>query len=460
MTHSTEPLDFAVPAARPRPTSVRWAILALLLAFSFMSWLNRVSMSVAYDERIRDELHLSATAIGYVYSALLFAYMLCMTPGGWFVDRWGSRWALAIMGLGSALFVALTGAVGFAALSVAATVGALLVVRAALGVFTAPIYPASGHAIAHWLPVPQRAAANGAVMGAALIGIASSYYAFGTLIDLFNWPGAFLVTGSVTALLALLWTCFARDFPAAHPAVNPEELNIICGGPAVRMHVAAEDAVVVTATAAAPRDGAGLWRTLAANRSLALLTVSYAAVGYVEYLFYFWVHHYFDQVLKVGPDMSRLYSTLVFLAMAAGMFLGGWVSDQLTRTAGRRTGRVAVVAGGMVLGALLVGLGLFSPLPGWTVLLFGLALAAVGATEGPSWATAVELGGRRGATAAGIFNTGGNAGGVLAPVITPLVSDAWGWKWGLGLGALICLTGACLWFWIDPDDADTAPPAS
>jgi dipeptide/tripeptide permease len=83
---------------------------------------------------------------------------------------------------------------------------------------------------------------------------------------------------------------------------------------------------------------------------------------------------------------------------------------------------------------------------------FALALAAVGATEGPLWATALELGGRHGATAAGIFNTGGNAGGVVAPIVTPLVSESFGWGWGIGLGSLVCLAGVTFWLWIDPGE--------
>src|SRR5690349_5233386 len=99
------------------PSTVRWRILALLLAFSFMSWFNRVSMSVAYDERIKAQLKISPEAIGYVYSSFLFAYMLCMTPGGWLADRWGPRLALGLVGLGSGLFGILTGVVGLPALS-------------------------------------------------------------------------------------------------------------------------------------------------------------------------------------------------------------------------------------------------------------------------------------------------------------------------------------------------------
>jgi dipeptide/tripeptide permease len=70
------------------------------------------------------------------------------------------------------------------------------------------------------------------------------------------------------------------------------------------------------------------------------------------------------------------------------------------------------------------------------------------------WATALELGGRHGATAAGIFNTGGNAGGMIAPQLTPVVSAAFGWGWGIGLGSLVCLAGVVLWFWIHPAEGE------
>jgi MFS family permease len=458
MNQPADGLDGAPPSSQ-QPTSVRWRVLALLLAFSFMSWLNRVSMSVAYDERIRAQTGISEEVIGYVYSALLFAYMLCMTPGGWFADRFGSRLVLTVMGLGSAVFVGWTGLVGFVALSVTATVAALLVVRSLLGIFTAPIYPGSGHAIAHWFPVRQRAGANGAVMAAALLGIASCQHAFGALLDQFDWPIAFFITGAITGLLALLWLWYARDKAAQHPGVNPEELLWIHAddraAPRSEAFLKAE-ALPRTKTDSADSGG---WRALLTNRSLILLTLSYAAVGYFEYLFYFWMHFYFEDVLKLGKYESRSYATVLYLAMAAGMVLGGWVADRLALAWGRRRGRVTVVVGGMLGGAALLGAGLLASQPGWIVLWLALALAAVGATEGPLWATALELGGRRGATAAGIFNTGGNAGGVVAPIVTPMISKAYGWQWGIGLGGLVCLAGVSLWLWIDPEDHRSSPPA-
>ena len=43
----------------------------------------------------------------------------------------------------------------------------------------------------------------------------------------------------------------------------------------------------------------------------------------------------------------------------------------------------------------------------------------------------------------------GNAGGLLAPVLTPLISQHFGWQAGLGLACGVCLVGAVLWFWVD-----------
>jgi dipeptide/tripeptide permease len=70
--------------------------------------------------------------------------------------------------------------------------------------------------------------------------------------------------------------------------------------------------------------------------------------------------------------------------------------------------------------------------------------------EGPCWALAIELGGRRGGSSAALFNTGGNAGGLLAPVVTPWVGEHYGWGPAVGLGAAVCLAGVVLWAWIDP----------
>jgi MFS transporter, ACS family, D-galactonate transporter len=456
----------------------RWGVVGLLMAYSFMSWFNRVSMSVAGTERIMGQYGISPTEMGVVYSALLFAYAVCMTPGGWFIDRKGAWLSLVVMGLGSALFVALTGVVGLVIVTAGALWYALLVVRGLAGVFTAPIYPASARVVAHWLPLSQRALGNGLVNGAALVGIASTFVGFGALIDRFDWPGAFLITGAATGLLALVWLACASDYPAQRrwlpvlvPAVEAKRPP-----PAPEEHFQRGDefhdappapspaAGHVPPLLAVPATGADTlrpsavgWLSLLRNRSLVLLTVSYAAVGYFEYLFFFWTEYYFADVLHLGKDDSRLYATLLNLAMAAGMMLGGLVSDRLVRRWGLRAGRAAVPVGGLLISAAFLGVGIAVTEPWAIVACFAVAMACAGACEGPCWATAVELGGRHGGTAAGVFNTGGNLGGLLAPVVTPWVSARLGWPWGIALGAAACLVAVSFWLGIDPSERPRAP---
>jgi MFS family permease len=62
----------------------------------------------------------------------------------------------------------------------------------------------------------------------------------------------------------------------------------------------------------------------------------------------------------------------------------------------------------------------------------------------------VLLGGRRGGLAAAILNTGGNGIGLLAPLLTPVISAAVGWRWGIALGGIVGLLGAACWCGIDP----------
>jgi MFS family permease len=465
----------AIRADLPKtaPTWVRWRIVALLMALSYTSWFLRVGMAVAYDEQIKKDLGIAPEAMGWVYSAFLLAYMLCMTPGGSLIDRWGMRAALTVMGFGLVLFGALTGLVGASPklleqLPVSVTVAGLslgmplllfLVIRSLMGVFAAPMYPAAAHAVAAWLPFRRRGWANGLVQGSALLGIASTPLVVGTLIAWFNWPQTFLILAVGTSLLTIVWALYATDRPEQHPAVNPEERDLIGVGSsaapdtanATSLAVARErDLIALGPSAALTTPERGGWLRLLSNRSLVCLTLAYAAVGYFEYLFFFWMDYYFKDQLKLPDEVRRAYAGIPFLAMAAGMAGGGWVSDRFVQLYGYRIGRAIVPVGGMLLGAVFLLLGILVTQPEWIVVCFAIALGAVGGAEAPTWTTAVELGGRRGGTAAGICNTGGNAGGLVAPILTPLVARDFGWATAIALGSAVCLVGVVLWRWIDP----------
>src|SRR5262249_20002872 len=220
---------------------------------------------------------------------------------------------------------------------------------------------ASGQIIARWLPFRQRALANGLVMGAALAGIASTFFGFGSLISLCNWPGAFVITGALTALLAILWTLYARNNPREHPGVNAAEVQLI-------QPVDLPSPAATAIQAGAPPDqvtpAGPVWLTLLTNRSLVLLTLSYAAIGYFEYLFYFGIEFSLKK-WTMDRDPSRICATVVNLSMAVGMGLGGQLADRLVDLCGYRWGRALVPMGGMLFSAGLLALGLRITEPIW-----------------------------------------------------------------------------------------------
>jgi MFS family permease len=414
---------------------IRWRIVMLLMAYAGLCHFNRISMSVAGTEKIIKQFDMDPIVMGSVYSAYLVAYTICMMPGGLLIDRWGPKRALVLMGFGSAVFVALTGFPGSPWLPLALVVPAFLLIRALTGIVTAPIHPGAARMISFSIPVAERARTNGLVNGAALVGIASTYTVFGELMDLIGWPLAFVASGLVTGIVAAIWLVSTPNDGAQHRCVNP------AGRKTVGNDIEHESDWLSASA------GIGVLFT---NRSLILLTISYAAVGYFQYLFFYWIQYYFDEILHLGKDKGRLYATICSLAMAAGMFLGGWLADRIHRRMPTKLGRALVPMLGMIAGAVFTVLGLVADEPIWSEFCFALAMAAVGAAEGPFWVTAIELGGRRGGSSAAIFNTGGNIGGLLAPVVTPIIGEYATWQGGIGLACAFCMAGAILWAWIDP----------
>ncbi len=383
----------------------------LLMAICFVSHLNRVSMSVVGTEQLIAKTGFTPTQMGTVYSVFLLLYSIFMIPGGWFIDRYGARCALIVMGFSTAFFGVCTGAIGLLSLSAGTAWIALILVRSLMGIATTPLHPGCARVVSIVYPAAQRTMVNGFVTGAALLGIALSYVIVGKLIDRFKWPSALMITGSAIAVVTLCWTLFSRDSETREVSAQ-QKLSL------------------------------GFIFT---EKRLLWLTVSYAAVGYFQYLFVYWMQYYFGEILHLGKSESRLYATLPTLAMAFGMPIGGSIASHMQDRFGTDRGLAFLAAGGMLLSAVFLILGLQLNNSASVVVCFTFALGILGFSEGPFWTKAVELGGANGGTSAAIMNTGGNAIGLLAPQLTPLLGYYLGWQSGLAFGAVVLLLGAACW---------------
>lgn len=404
-----------------RPPAVRWLVVAFLIGFAVLGQFNRYTISVAGNAHFIGPDRLSKEEMGFVYSAFLVVYTAGMLPGGWLIDRLGPRRALAGMGLGLGCCTVLTGSLGWLGLAVPVMFLPLLVIRGAAGAVSVPLHPGAARSVSLWLAPAERATGNGLITAGALVGIAASYPVFGALMDRLGWPTAFVACGAVLVAFALAWAAVVPRDPA--PAVAPGR-----------------------GLADTLRDLLGLL----GNRSLVLLTLSYGAVGYFQYLFFYWVEYYFGKVLELDPAASREASFTITISMAVGMAVGGWVSDWLGRRLGRAWGYRLAAMTSMGLCAAFGVAGVYTRDPQQVVWLLSLALGTLGLAEGIFWTTAATLGRKNGGLACALMNTGGNGLGMLAPVLTPLLAGLYDWQTAVVVAGAVAVLGGVLWLAIDP----------
>lgn len=397
----------------------RLRIILLLMIFAALGHFNRVGISVAGSEVFIPKLGISETRMGWVYTTFLIVYTIAMLPGGWLIDRIGSARALMFYGLSMGAFVALTGMTGWLTSQPEALWIGLLAIRGCAGLCNAPLHPGAAHVVSEVMPDHSRATANGMVTAGALIGISFSYPAFGWLIDRLNWPWAFVVSGLSLAGYGLVWgtaTTSLRHVPKVH-----------------------------STQAANSSDQGGGWHLLS-NGNLWLLGLSYAAYGYFQYLFFYWMNYYFEKALELAPVDARWMSFWVMLAQGAGMAIGGISTDVACRRLGIPQGRRVIVMSGMGFGAVfgLLGVSVIHQIN--VAMCLAISMAALGMCEGVFWTTATDIGGKSRGFSGAFMNTLGNVGGLISPVLTPIMADRIGWSRSIMVACVIAALGGAVWF--------------
>ena len=154
------------------------------------------------------------------------------------------------------------------------------------------------------------------------------------------------------------------------------------------------------------------------------------------------------------------------------MAVGGRLTDLASHRWGVIRGRRTVVIVGMGLGAILglAGVGassIVANLPSLglddhvflvTSICLALSMASVGMCEGVFWTTSTDIGRGAGGTSGAFMNTGGNIGGLIAPVLTPFVALEFGWTVAIGLACVVSAAGGLIWLWIVPPTDDGQAP--
>jgi MFS family permease len=391
-------------------------IVVLMFAFSVGSYFGRTILSVSAPLIIK-EYSLTPVSMGLVFSAFQLSYTLLMTPGGRMSDRYGPRNMLAISCLGAGLLTALmplgaTPGLG----AILGVIPALTVMRLGFGAFTAPLYPATGRMNAITMPPLHRTRVLGIVNAGAGFGGAISPILFSNMIARFGWRISFVMAGVAAMLVAAVWLATVPNRPAPESALVKR-----------------------------PR-----WSELLGNPNLRWLIAGFAALDYFQYIFFYWLYYYLGEVRNFTPDETAFYTTLPFLAWLVMMPLGGWIADQMVARHGVKSGLRSVAITSQLLAVACLVAALSATGTGSLVALLSFAFGFASIADVTFWAGVISISGRQVGAAGGLMNTGGNLGGGLAPILTPLIASQFDWSAGLYVGGVIALIGVVAWTRIDP----------
>jgi ACS family glucarate transporter-like MFS transporter len=143
-----------------------------------------------------------------------------------------------------------------------------------------------------------------------------------------------------------------------------------------------------------------------------------------------------------------------FLAMAVCSPLGGWISDRLTKSRGKRAGRCWLATFGIGLCAIFIALATQVRSAQLASVVLAGGAGALYLSQSSFWSVSADIGGKSAGSVSGIMNMGGQLGGALTASLTPLIAMHYGWTASFLVAAGLCALGSLTWLAVDPEGRD------
>jgi ACS family D-galactonate transporter-like MFS transporter len=404
-----------------RPTRARVTMLALLFVATTINYVDRSNLSIVAPF-LSTELGLGPVQMGMLFSAFAWSYAIANLPGGYLIDRLGSRlvygvaqlaWSAATLGLGVAS--------GFAA---------LFGLRFTVGLAEAPAFPVNNRVVSTWFPQRERGRATSTYASGQYVGSALLSPLLFWMAAHVGWRSVFWVTGVAGILSAVVWLMVYRE-PRESTRANAEELALITQGGAL--------------TEMAPRERvtrAQVARLLRERQVWALGLGKFAVMSSLYFLLT-WFPTYLVQQRGLTSLKAGAATSLPYVAATIGVMLGGVWSDWLLRRgAGISAARKIPIVTGF-LGASSIVLVNYVSGTALALALLTFAFFAQGVSSN-SWSIIAEVAPRSMmGTTGGIINFTGHIAGIVTPILIGyILRETGSFEWVLAYVSVAGLVGA------------------
>ncbi len=405
-----------------KKSNFRWVIVSLLFFATAINYADRTVLSIA-GPALAKSLHLDSVSMGYIFSAFGWSYVLAQLPGGWLLDRFGSRKIYAISLFVWSFFTFITGftsfLVGFSA------VVALFILRFLLGIAEAPAFPANSRITVAWFPSKETGTAAAIFNSAQYFATVLFAPLLGYIVHTYGWKYSFMFMGSVGFIFLIFWLKYIHA-PKKSRYINQAELEYITnGGALVEMDHGVKNNKVV--------NDAPAWRflkQLLKNRMFIGVYIAQYCINAITFFFITWFPVYLVQDRGMTILKAGIVAVLPAIFGFVGGNLGGIFSDYLLKKGNSLSvARKVPIVTGMLLSMSMIFCNYTAV--EWIVIAF-MALSYFGKGVGAlGWAVNADTAPKEITGLSGsLFNTFGN----LSSIITPIA-----------IGYIIKVTGSFSW---------------
>jgi ACS family hexuronate transporter-like MFS transporter len=384
----------------------RWIVIAFAFLAIIITYLDRAALSYAIHP-LQTVFHLTNTDFGIIASGFGVGYLIMTIGGGVLVDRYGAHKVWSLSAICWSIACILIGfATGFAW---------LFIFRLLLGLTEGPSFPAFTRVATDWLPISERA--RSLAVGLAAVPFASVIGAplISTLITTVGWRWMFFILGVLGIIWGIVWLIIFRDQPRQCKHVSVTELKYI------------EDELNTDINSGHRKQTQTTWKFMLFNKAFLANNYAFFAFGYLLFFAITWLPGYLEQTYGIKVKEAGLFLIAPWLTATILVLLGGWLSDYLWhKTKSIRIARSHLIWICQALSALC-----FIPVVLSDSLFISMLSISLGVGLGmmPNaafYAINADLARDRAATSLGIMDCAFAISGILAPLLTGLLTHMTG----------------------------------
>ena len=411
----------------------RWRTLALFFLCYTVLYMARASVSMAGPSMI-EYYGWSKTQFGLVSTAFFLGYASTMVMGGAMADKFGGGKVLCAGAVLWSIFVFVT------PLPLGTAIIFMVLVRALCGMSQGVALPAMTSMIAKWVPKKESGVAQGVSLIGVALGLALTMPLGAWIITAYGWQTMFYAFSLLGPLWVLVWWKFGSQSPEVDPHITQAELHYIRESNAA--------AASASTSSANDPDLQLTAKEAYAQPAVWIGAASILCTHFLFYLFMTWLPTYFADGRGLSVKGSALSAMMPYVAAMLTYPLGGVITDKLSLRFGDNVGRKVLPCVGLTASALLLYLATTAESIFAATALVSASNGFLCLTMSGYYSIPIVFSKKHAGKLVGLWATFASVGGILAPVVTGVLVDLFGYNFALSFGAATAVAGAVLLYFV------------